>query len=186
MQRTDSLEKEILVLGKIEGKRRRKQHKMRWLDIITDSIDTNLSKFQETVEDREAWRAAVRGVTKSCTWLSNWKTTTNLSSQFNSGSQRVMAMRQVRMLLSKGLPWTTVPRVGDWALSAVQGVVLCTLSPGRAAAISLQDSGSQTCLAQDCLSGIILARSWQSYHNGLKQLSLNFRIPWISKILKWI
>ena len=67
MQRTDSLEKEILVLGKIEGKRRRKQHKMRWLDIITDSIDTNLSKFQETVEDREAWRAAVRGVTKSCT-----------------------------------------------------------------------------------------------------------------------
>ena len=67
MQRTDSLEKEILVLGKIEGKRRRKQQKMRWLDIITDTIDTNLSKLQETVEDREAWRAAVCGVTKSRT-----------------------------------------------------------------------------------------------------------------------
>ena len=67
MQRTDSLEKEILVLGKIEGKRRRKQQKMRWLDIITDSTDTNLSKSQETVEDREAWRAAVCGVTKSRT-----------------------------------------------------------------------------------------------------------------------
>ena len=67
MQRTDSLEKEILVLGKIEGKRRRKQQKMRWLDIITDTIDTNLSKLQETVEDREAWRGAVHGVTKSQT-----------------------------------------------------------------------------------------------------------------------
>ena len=65
MQRTDSLEKEILVLGKIEGKRRRKQQKMRRLDIITDSIDMNLSKLQETVEDREAWHAAVHGVTKS-------------------------------------------------------------------------------------------------------------------------
>ena len=67
MQRTDSLEKEILVLGKIEGKRRRKQQKMRRLDIITDSIDMNLSKLQETVEDREAWHAAVHGVTKSRT-----------------------------------------------------------------------------------------------------------------------
>ena len=67
MQRTDSLEKEILVLGKIEGKRRRKQQKMRRLDIITDSIDMNLSKLQETVEDREAWHAAVHGVTKSLT-----------------------------------------------------------------------------------------------------------------------
>ena len=54
MQRTDSLEKEILVLGKIEGKRRRKQQKMRWLDIITDSIDMNLSKLREVVEDGEA------------------------------------------------------------------------------------------------------------------------------------
>ena len=52
MQRTDSLEKEILVLGKIEGKRRRKQQKMRWLDIITDTIDTNLSKLQEILKDR--------------------------------------------------------------------------------------------------------------------------------------
>ena len=71
MQRTDSLEKEILVLGKIEGKRRRKQQKMRWLDIITDSIDMNLSKLQETVEDRGRWRAAVHGVAKSCTQLNN-------------------------------------------------------------------------------------------------------------------
>ena len=58
MQRTDSLEK-TLMLGKIEGKRRRGQKRMRWLDSITNSVDMNLSKPQKIVEDREAWRAAV-------------------------------------------------------------------------------------------------------------------------------
>ena len=89
MWRANSLEK-TLMLGKTEGKRRRGQQRMRWLDSITDSTDMNLSKLRDMVEYREAWRAAAHGVRKSWTQLSDWTTTRSfywkLSHCFPSGS----------------------------------------------------------------------------------------------------
>ena len=75
MWRADSLEK-TLMLGKIEGRRRRGRQRMRWVDGITRSMDMNLHNLLETMKNREAWHAAVHRVTKSQTWLSNWTAAT--------------------------------------------------------------------------------------------------------------
>ena len=116
MQRAESLEK-TLMLGKIEGRRRRGWQKTRWLDGITDSVDMNLSKFQETVKDRGAWHVAVDRVEKSRTWLSDWtiinknelmlKDKGNPKTKTSNSTSRVYQVRKLVLYL-----------MGNWAMSS--------------------------------------------------------------------